>query len=280
MLLRRLAGKRRCAGNYRKEKSEIISVYPSASPKISFSKQPFDLLSLRVSCCILTLLSAHVLITQHAMAEQFAPYDEIKKKSAIFESRPSFDTTPVTVSVVDVVYRIPRNYLTHLEPAIPTLKVTWPGLKPLTEETRKCFGSILQSEQAGCTSLELHLLGSRGPSPGGRALNNAEKFANFLKHSDPKRRQGPLNYEIYETGPEEARTETYRRLDGNILFHCSFSGEQDRRRGGVCNDTFQLDDMNHVQFFFRLLQIEDVPAIEAGVRRLLASFVFRGVQQQ
>ena len=89
----------------------------------------------------------------------------IKRKSGIFEPRPSLDTTPVTLRVVDVVYRIPRNYLIFMD-EIPTLKLTWPGLKPLTEETRKCFGSIAHSEQAGCSSFEFHVLGSRGPAPG------------------------------------------------------------------------------------------------------------------
>jgi hypothetical protein len=221
-----------------------------------------------------------MLTEQYGLAEQFAPYDEIKEKSAIFTPRPSFETSPVTVSVVDVVYQIPRNYLTHLEPAIPTLKVTWPGLKPLTEETQKCFGSILQGEEAGCTSIELRILGSRGPGPRGRALTNGEMFQNFIKLNPSVRpRRGPLDFEIYDVGPEEARIETYRRVDGDIYFHCLISGEADRKRGGVCNDGFRLDDLKHIQFFFPLPLIADVPEIEAGIRRLVASFVSRGAPQ-
>lgn len=208
-----------------------------------------------------------------AVGEGFTPPEEISKKSQIFQPRPSLDTTPVTIKVVSVTYRIPRNYLIYMD-EIPALKVTWPGLKPLTEETRKCFGSILQSEQAGCTSFEFHLLGSRGPGAGGRALTNAEKFENFLRHSpNVNPRPGPFGYDIYDTGPEEARTETYRRTTGDIFFHCSFSGAEGRKRGGVCDDTFRLDDMNHMRFFFRLPQTEHIPEIEERMRQLLAGFV-------
>jgi hypothetical protein len=229
--------------------------------------------------CALSLLIAFALTTQHATAEQFAPYDEIKRKSAVFEPQPSFDTAPVTVKVVDVTYRIPRNYLTHLDPAIPTLKLTWPGLKPLTEETRKCFGSILQSEQVGCTSLEFHLLGSRGPAPGGRAFTNAEMFENFMRVSKTNvPRPGPFGTEIYDVGPEDARTEIYRKTEGDIYFNCMIF-DNHGKRGAVCADMFRLDDLNHVQFRFRPPQIEHIPEIEAGIRRLMASFVVEGGQR-
>ena len=204
-----------------------------------------------------------------AFADQFPP-------SEIFNPKPAFDTTPVTVKVVSVTYRISRNYLILLEPAIPTLKLTWPGLKPLTEDTRKCFGSILQSEQAGCTSFDFLLLGSRGPAPGGRAFTSTERFENFMRGFDVKPKKGPFGYDVYEIGPEEARTEVYRKLKGDIYFRCSFSGAESRKRGGVCDDMFRLDDMNHVRFFFRLQQIEHIPEIEASIRKLMANFVTRG----
>ena len=220
---------------------------------------------------------AMVIATQTAAAQEPAPFQEIWKKSQIFEPRPSFDTTPVTVRVVNVVYRIPRNYLTHVEPAIPTLKLTWPGLHPRTEATQKCFGSILQSEREGCTSFDFRILGSRGPGPGGRALTNAEKFANSMRaFPDVKARRGPFGYDTYDTGPKEARSETYRRTDGDIYFYCLISGEGEGKRRGGCNDMFRLDDGNHVQFYFRLPHIEHVPEIEAAIRRLMTSFVTQG----
>ncbi len=227
----------------------------------------------------LGLLAALSFLPNFALGEQFTPYDEIKRKSAVFERRPSFDTTPVTVRVVDITYRIPRNYLVHLDPAIPTLKLTWPGLKPLTEETQKCFGSILQSQAAGCTSLEFHILGSRGPGPGGRALTNAEMFENFKKYNpDTRRRDGPFGTDIYDTGPEEARIQQYRKLDGDLFFNCMIFDNYGKR-DAVCADMFRLDDLNHIQFRFRPPQIEHVPEIESGIRRLMTSFVVGGIKQ-
>jgi hypothetical protein len=220
------------------------------------------------------LIFAVALLMSPAFAQQFTPYSEIWRKSQVFEPRPSLDITPVTVRVVSVVYRIPRNYLTHLEPAIPTLKLTWPGLKPLTEETRKCFGSILQSEQAGCTSIDFRLMGSGGNDPRWRALTSRRRFENSirgLEHLAP--RHSPFGYVIYEMGPAEARTEFYWRDEGQIYFRCSVSEEEERRLRGVCNDLFRLDDGNHIQFFFRRSLIEQIPEIEAGMRRLMASFV-------
>jgi hypothetical protein len=244
---------------------------------ISASDLPNDfrisLRSIRATCLLLLAFSSTL---GWALANDFAPFEEIWKRSQILEPKPSFDTKPVTLKVVSVAYRIPRNYLIYTD-QIPTLKLTWPGLNPLTEETHKCFGSILQSEQAGCTSFEFHLLGSRGPAAGGRAFTNAEKFENFKKHTpNAKLRRGPFGYDVYDTGPEEARTETYRKNAGDILFHCSFSGEEGRKRGGVCNDAFRLDDMNHLQFYFRLHQIEYIPEIESRMRRLMATFVIEG----
>ena len=230
------------------------------------------------SLCVAYLIAAFLWILWPASAEQFTPYDEIRKKSQVFNSTPSFDTTPITVKVVDVVYSIPRNYLVLVEPAIPTLRVTFPGFKPLTEETRDCFDPKWQVNNPGkCISIQFLLLGSRGPGPKGHELTNSEKFANFKKHNAPARlRKGPFGYDIYETGPQEARGETYRKEAGDIYFHCTFFGEQHRtKKVGSCNNMFRLDDMNHAQFFFRLAFIEHIPEIENGIRRLMAGFVIQ-----
>jgi hypothetical protein len=227
----------------------------------------------------MSVVCALLLTAFSTAAQQFTPYGEIERKSAIFEPRPSFDTAPVTIRIVSVVYRIPRNYLSVLEPAIPTLKLSWPGLEPLTPENEKCFGTIAQSERAGCTSFSFLMLGSRGTGTGGRALTNSEMFENFRKGTralTSTGQRGPLDYDIYSIGPEESRIEGYRKVDGDIFFTCQFSGPESRKRGGVCDDMFRLDDMNHLQFYFRLHQIEHVPDIEDRMRKIMAEFVIKG----
>lgn len=207
-----------------------------------------------------------------AAAEIAPQYREMWEKSQVFSPKPSFDTTPVTIKVVSVTYQIPRNYLTDIGPQLPAIKLAWPGLQPLTKENQDCFGSIARAERAGCASFKFLIMGSG--SPGGRSLSNAEKFANWQK-SFPKlgTRAGPFGYEVHSVGPEEARIEIYRRVEDDILFSCSFSGDADRKRGGLCRDQFRLDDMNHLHFYFRSYLIERVADIEARMRKLMASFV-------
>jgi hypothetical protein len=132
--------------------------------------------------------------------------------------KPSMDTTPVTVQMLSVTYRIPRNYLVFMSPMIPALRVTFPGLQPLTEETRKCFGSIAQSQQMGCIWIDFHLFG--------HGLTPAEMFESYKKNSlNITTHQGPFGYTRYDTGPEEARVETYtlNRNDHFIFFYCMIS---------------------------------------------------------
>ncbi len=211
-----------------------------------------------------------VLATIGVVAAQQVPVDqELWKKSQVFQPKPSFDMTPVTVKVVAVTYRIPRNYLTDLGPQLPTIKLAWLGLRPLTKENQQCFGSVAQGKKAGCTSFNFLI---RGPGiPGVRLLSNSEKFENSQK-SFPKlgTRLGRFGYEIHSVGPNEARQEIYRRIDGDIYFSCLLSEDHSR---GICNDTFRLDDLNHMQFYFALDHIEHVADIEASMRKLMASFV-------
>jgi hypothetical protein len=208
-----------------------------------------------------------------AVCETFTPPDQIRKQSEIFEPRASFDTTPVVVNVAYVTYRIPRNYLTHLEPAIPTLRVTYPGFKPLTEETRDCFDPKWRVQHPECTIIEFRLLGSRGPGPGGWAITNSERFENFIRGLPVRPKARLYDYAIYEIGPDEAHITIYRRIEGDIYFSCQFSKDSDRATGGVCNDMFRLNDMNHVQFYFQAPLIVAVPEIEARIRELMAGFV-------
>jgi len=190
--------------------------------------------------------------------------DEIKKRSL----GPSFDTSPVTIKVVDVTYRIPRNYLSS---SFPGVTVTFPGFKPLTEETRDCFDRQWQFRNPGiCTTFQFMLHGSRGPAPGGRAFTASEKLENIIRNTPGiVRRAGPYGYDIYEIGPEEARIQSYRKIEGDVLFTC-FGLEQ---QNSICRSIFRLGDLNHAHFRFRRHQIEHIPEIEAGIRKLMSTFV-------
>lgn len=221
----------------------------------------------RNSICILGLLSYGA---WSAAAQQFAPYEEIRKRSEIFDLRPSFDTKPVAIKVGSVTYHIPRNYLMLLPPALPTLRVTYPGLKPLTGETRNCLGSRARAERAGCASIEFAL--SDGTSPGGRRLTHAEMLQNFLRNLKGVKRGKVLDYDVYEIGPDNARTEIYRNVEHDLFFDCFINLKINRQENCVCSDQFTLSDNNYAHFFFRRSQIGGVADIEANIRRLVATF--------
>jgi len=204
-------------------------------------------------------------------AEQFNSFEDIRSKSSIFENRPSFDTAPFTFELGSVTYRVPRNYLVVLPPAIPTIKITFPGFRPLSEETRDCF-TPKRVEKTDCATIEFRVLGVS--APGGRSLTHAQSLENYLKNSPRARKRRVLDYDVYDLGPENARSETYSNPTLDLYFTCIIDFTMDRPpERAVCRDQFQLDDRNHAHFFFPRAWIARVPEIESGIRRLMAGFV-------
>jgi hypothetical protein len=193
--------------------------------------------------------------------------DEVWKKSQSLRPQLSTDTTPVTVKVGSVTYKIPRNYISMVFD-FPQLKVTYPGFKPFTEETRGCFDRRLEAE-LGCTTLELNMRLS---------FPNRPRFENAIKASPPFRekplssRPGPYGYDIYDQGPDNARREIYRSESEDIFFTCGIF-DNNGVRDAICDDAVSLSDGNAVRFFFRLNQISEVRNFEAGIRQLMAGFV-------
>jgi hypothetical protein len=186
----------------------------------------------------------------------------------------STDTTPVKIKVGSIIYHIPRNYLEYPDQDRPVLEVTYPGFRPYSEETRWCFEQKLPNNgPAACRTIQFILGGSTGPGPGGRAFTNGEMFENIMRNSPGlKPRNGPFGYQIYERVPYPNHEEIYRREEGNILFECFISDENDRDKNSVCNDYFALDDGNHVHAFLYPHQIAIVPEFETAIRKIVAGF--------
>jgi hypothetical protein len=142
----------------------------------------------------LTLFLAHASSSTADELGKDPAFGEIWQKSQSLRSQPSTDTTPVLVENGTVTYRIPRNYIIRYI-GLPTLKVTYPGFKPLSEETRRCFDPKIPESQSGCTTIELRLSGGRGPD--GRPDSNARMFSNFLKNTPNARpKDGPSGYKL------------------------------------------------------------------------------------
>jgi hypothetical protein len=177
------------------------------------------------------------------------------------------DTTPVSAKVGNVLYRIPRNHISNLHFDFPVLQLTYPGFKPLSEETRACFDPKRRSE-AGCTVLELNL--KPGHPSRTRFFENALKLVSAEQKSHPRR--SPDGYDVYDVGPDNARIEIYRSESEDIFFECKIF-ENNGKRDALCDDTVSLADGNSAWFFFVLNQVSDVRAFEVGIRDLMSQFV-------
>jgi len=193
--------------------------------------------------------------------------DEVWKKSQSLRPRLSTDTTPVTVKVGSVTYKIPRNYISMVFD-FPQLKVTYPGFKPFTEETRGCFDRRLEAS-LGCTTLELNM---RLSLPNKPRFENAIRAIPRFRERPLSPRPGPYGYDIYDDGPDNARREIYRSESEDIFFECGIF-DNNGVRDAICDDAVSLPDGNAVRFRFRLKQISELRKFEAGIRQLMSGFV-------
>lgn len=228
-------------------------------------QKSYELLSTIIFCALhFAFLFALVHAAEADDFKNSPAYRETWEKSQSVRPQPSINSTPVPIEVGSSTYRIPRNYLTYMP--IPTIKVTIPGypiaaFKPLTEETRECFGSILQGQQAGCRSIEFRL---------GVGVDPRIAVENLLKGlSNVRSGMGPYGYHLYKFGV----TELYTKDDGGhfIESNCSIFVDTDRR-AATCTSTFTLNDGHSVQFFSSLDQLDIIPDIAAGMRQLMATF--------
>jgi hypothetical protein len=202
-----------------------------------------------------------------AQAPVTSTIDEVWKKSQSLRPRQSTDTTPVTVKVGDVTYKIPRNYISMYFD-FPQLKVTYPGFKPYTEETSGCFDRRLEAS-LGCTTLELNM---RLSLPNKPRFENAIRPIPRFREKPLSPRPGPYGYDIYDDGPDNARSEIYRSESEDIFFTCGIY-DNNGVRSGVCDDAVSLSDGNAVRFFFYLRQVGELRNFEAGIRQLMSGFV-------
>jgi hypothetical protein len=159
-------------------------------------------------------------------------FRDIWEKSQPLRAKSSLDTSPVLIDVFGTKYNIPRNFLVYLpsELTYATLKVTLPGFKPLTDETRPCF----EHRQADCEPLEV-VIGSGYVS---QRVAFEREFRHFI-NKEP--RQSSDGYDEYDIGPDNARIENYTRTIGDELVY--FTCLVDKTEPGwsaksICDDHF------------------------------------------
>lgn len=192
-------------------------------------------------------------------------------------SHPSTDTTPVVFSVGGVQYRMPRNYLTTMgnwnggPQDLVSVRVNISDLKPMTEETRMCFTVAPGYRPSGCDPLEFNI-GAHGMFSVDEIFANSRKY--FHNH-DPI--EGPFGYEKYEDGPENARVEFYRKIEGGrtLLYWCQIF-DLDGKRGGLCYpEGDRLSTGGELTFSFDLSHLADIDKIDASLRKLVEGFTIQ-----
>jgi hypothetical protein len=80
---------------------------------------------------------------------------------------------------------------------------------------------------------------------------------------------GPSGFELYETGPAEARIETYRKATPqHMLVITCFRNSKDQAQ------LSRLESGNFLEYFLYSDQLRDAEQIDAGIRKLIRGFQF------
>lgn len=191
--------------------------------------------------------------------------------------RAGTDTTLIDFSVDGVRYRIPRNYLIHMNnwrggpQESVSLRVALPSFEPLTKANGACFAHFYRDRPAGCTTIDFDIM-KRGIPADTETFGNAIKL--YRETAAPG--QGPYGYQLFEIGPPNARGQIYRKKSAGgrvVVFRCFIStltaGTADR---GTCDTSSRAAGGDIVHFIFPIQQLKNAEIIEAGLRGLVDGF--------
>jgi hypothetical protein len=210
-------------------------------------------------------------------------FQSVKKSLEVLNDRPSTDATPIYFDKGKPKYRIPRNYIANMSSWNPdamniliTLRVTYPGFKPLTDETRDCLAKPPLYWPKGCEPLEVWIGANILSESKSHALTDEQKFNNArnLFHSQAPK-QGPDGFELYETGTDDGRIEHYRKklVDRTIYIYCVGVRVMNGKRWAQCGDHFSpLPNGAGISYRFLLDQMDHAEDIDTGLRKLVMSF--------
>jgi hypothetical protein len=189
------------------------------------------------------------------------PYREMYDKAQQqFGPKPSADTTLIEVDLGGGHYFIPRNYFIYVRPALPTLRISWPGLEARNEHNQHCFTPMaLAGRVAECTALELRL-GVGGPGV-------RQEYQNLTRNMPLEAKGEVHGYKVGHLGPADDGTDLYWRDDPEFPSFLT-CGNKSR----VCDDMMDLGAGNRLAFFFWPELIPQIPQIEASIRRFMEAF--------
>lgn len=207
---------------------------------------------------------------------------DVWKKSQVLKDQPSADTAPIVFSIAGVHYKVPRNYISHMDnykggpQELVTFKVTFPGFDPLTDKTRQCLTQPQAHWPPGCIPLEFWIDGQgKGMPP----LSDKRVFTNSLDlFPDKTPKQGPSGLDVYRNGADKTPLELYTKKTSThlLVILCRYY-EMSTRTVGLCtNYGSPLSNGNGLSYRLDIEQIENAEKMDAGMRSLIDSFTLNG----
>lgn len=182
------------------------------------------------------------------------------------DSQLNAGATFVSIKLVGTTYNIPSAYFLRTGVNTSILGVSYPGLNPLSDQTKDCVDRASEGG-AACTALEIRLTNSAPTLTNEARLNTFVKNPKAVHVTDVH----PFGYDLYVTGGSGARVELYTNPREKILFYCDIISVDPEI--GVCQDDVRLKDGNSAKVFFNSTVVGKVADIEAGLRSLMAGFV-------
>lgn len=179
-------------------------------------------------------------------------------------------------------YHVPRNYLVLMDKwdggpqTLVMFKVTFPGFEALTVKNQACMSLPAAYRPPGCRPLEFTIRrGGAYEPPDDVLFNNARK----LFHSQQPL-PGPYGFELYETGPVEARINTYRKKTPThtLVIQCLMRRPGDQHPA-TCNTTSRLESGNVLGYHLYSDQLEHAEEIDDGIERLITRFRLQAEQK-
>jgi hypothetical protein len=198
----------------------------------------------------------------------------VERQAGVWSDRPSTDTTPISFDVGGIRYTAPRNYIVWMDnwrggpQHLVGFRVTFPGFESFTEKTRDCMTAPPARRPIGCVPVEFFLRNARGELTDDQKFDNARKL---FRSQVPL--EGPAGFELYETGPIDARTNTYRKVtpEHTLMIYC-FLHSSDGLRRSVCNSDSLLPNGNSLEYHLNGDQLRVAEQIDTGIRKLAHSF--------
>ena len=190
--------------------------------------------------------------------------------AGIFDNSMSMDESPIEFSLGAAKYRIPRNYLTQMSnwaggpQQYAAIRVTYPGLKPFSKETEPCM-----LHKTTCRIYSVNLSDTFTVWEDGTLNKEAAKHPEW---GEP----GPYGFTLFAEGPENARSEFYRKMVNGkpIIFFC-LPFDNRGKRDAVCQHAAHTSSGATILYFFNMDGLRDAVEVDESLQKLIDGFSIR-----